>query len=99
MDLNEAIQSCKKGNFVTHEYFDSKQSMHMYNNALYYEDGADLSNQMDWIRKHPIYKKGWSIKYESSKVDMDMLKDMHIKNSRYMLQSDTYEKCIKKDRV
>jgi len=95
MNLTEAIQACKQGHFVTHEYFDSKQSMHMYKNTLYYEDGANLSHQMDWIANQKIFQSSWSVKYKSHLVDKKLLEFMHVKNRRKMLQGDTYERCIK----
>jgi len=97
MKLQEAIESCKQGNFVTHEYFCKNQSMHMYKNTLYYEDGADLTNHMDNMTKSDWFKDGWEVKYNSSEVNQDVLKDMHIKQGHLMLQGDTYERCIKRN--
>lgn len=95
MKINEAIKACKEGHFVTHINFDSTQSMHMYKNSLYYEDGANLTSSIFDIFDEEWAKDGWRIKFENKQVDFDKLNDMHIKSNGYMLDSDkSYENCI-----
>jgi len=94
MELEEAIKSCREGNFVTHRAFDSTQSMHAYKGELYYEDGANLSNQMDWIESQKLFEEGWHVKFISEHVNKDNLREMHMRNKRYMLIDCSYEECI-----
>lgn len=94
MKLQEAVKSCRDGNFVTHRAFDSSQSMHMYNNELYYEDGANLQNEIDWMMSEKLFEDGWCVKSESKCINKDKLKKMHEENSRYMLRGRSYEECI-----
>jgi hypothetical protein len=98
MVLDEAIMAAMEGHFVSNNSFDSKQSMHSFNDRLYYEDGADLTTsgfvnelkRMDWA------KDGWYIKYKKERVNINKLKEMH-ENNKYMLQGDSYEDCIEED--
>ena len=94
MTLLEACQSCKEGNFVSHTNFSSDQSMHEYNNTLYYEDGANLTHHLGYIASQEWAKDGWYIKYKASKVNRDMLTRKHEDNKGLMLQDGSYEDCI-----
>ena len=92
MNLIEALESAREGNFVTHEIFDSEQSLHFYNHKYYYEDGAvipdDYLYSQDWAVKRP-----WFIKIPKNEIDTEILKKMHEKSKGYMLQDGSYEDC------
>lgn len=95
MNLAEAIQSAKEGNFVTHEHFSSYESMHFYNGKLYYEDGAVVTE--NFLVSQEFTRNGkWILKYDSSKVDIEKLDEMHKQSNGYMLSSSSYEDCIVK---
>lgn len=97
MKLADAFQSAHEGNFVTHPAFSNDQSMHAYNDKLYYEDGANLtdSNFVSILAHYDWARHGWYIKYPKEKVDREKLKEMHEKSKGYMLESNmTYESCI-----
>ena len=94
MTLHEACQSCRDGNFVSHNCFDSSQSMHDYKHDLYYEDGAIISNDLEWLDNQTWAKDGWYIKYPKECVDGEKLDKMHKDNKGYMLHSGTFEDCI-----
>jgi hypothetical protein len=97
MTLQEAIQSVREGNFVSHKYFNSKQSMHEYKGNLYYEDGALLTsnNTMEWLQREEWAKTDWYIKFSEDKINKDKLKDLHDRFSRTMLPyNSSYEECV-----
>jgi len=97
MNLQEAIKSCMEGNFVTHESFDCKQSMHMYKHTLYYEDGCNLTHHLKYIESQELFKEGWKVKYLKEKVNQEVLDYMHRKHRSFMLENDnTYEVSILK---
>jgi hypothetical protein len=93
MTLLEALQACENGDFVSNQYFDSKQSMHEYNGELYYEDGANITNDIEWLEKQAFAQSEWYVKYPKCKIDMEKLTSMHEKHKGYMLQDSTYEEC------
>lgn len=98
MTLTEACKSAREGNFVSHEYFDDNQSMHSYNNDLYYEDGANLTigSGLDFIKREEWAKNGWSVKYTKDKVNTEKLDNMHKQyGSRMLPYGISYEDCIK----
>jgi hypothetical protein len=97
MKLLEACQSAREGNFVSHKYFDTKQSMHEYNYNLYYEDGANLTSNggMEFLEKEDWAKDGWYIKYPKEKVDKEKLRKLHDNNNGLMfMDNQSYEDCI-----
>jgi hypothetical protein len=94
MTFSEACQSCREGNFLSHTSFDNEQSMHEYRGVLYYEDGAILTNHVDWIDNQDWAKEGWYIKYNKELINKDILKEMHRKNERFLSSDIGYAKCI-----
>lgn len=94
MTLLEACQSCREGNFVSHKNFDSSQSMHEYHYTLYYEDGANVSHDLEWLKDQDWAKDGWYVKYSKEQVDIKILDMMHKMRPGYTLQSGSYEDCI-----
>ena len=92
MTIREAIESCKEGNFVTNLYFDSEQSMHMYNDKLYYEDGAVVPE--DFIHNESWAIEDWKIKHAADKVDKNKLSELHENSRGMMLNTGSYEDCI-----
>jgi hypothetical protein len=94
MTLFEAFVSCRNGDFVSHQNFDSSQSMHEYKYSLYYEDGANLDNHIDWLEGEKWAKDGWFVKYPRWKIDTEKLNKIHKDNGGFMLQSGSYEDCI-----
>lgn len=98
MNLSEACQAARDGNFVSHHSFDHKQSMHEYNGNLYYEDGANLtaSGFINILPKEKWSNEGWFVKYSKEMVNREKLKKLHVENKGYMLQDKSYEDCIVK---
>ena len=97
MNLSEACQSAREGNFVSHPSFGRGESMHEYNYNLYYEDGANLThtNFIDELATYEWAKQGWYIKYPKEKVDIEKLKKMHEINKGRMVRGlETYEDCV-----
>lgn len=97
MNLKEAIESSNNGNFVSNEIFSEDQSMHTYNDRLYYEDGANLTdnNFVSTLEHYDWAKQGWYVKFSKEKVDKAKLKKMHEESMGHMLDSNvTYETCI-----
>ena len=93
MKLLEAVESCRQGNFLTHRNFDSNESMHMHKGQLYYEDGANITNDFDFLRRQGWARENWEIKFMKEQVDEEKLNSLHeIKYfSRY---GTTYEDAI-----
>ena len=96
MTIQEAFVSCSEGNFVSHRNFDSSQSMHEHNCTMYYEDGANLTNHLDWLENEEWAKDGWYVKFTKDQVDQEKLDKIHKDNKGYMLQSGSYEDCIRR---
>jgi len=99
MVLNEALRAAMDGHFVSNKSFDSTQSMHYFNGAFYYEDGANLSATGFVNRELRAYdwaKDGWYIKHKKEIVNIKKLKEMH-ENNKYTLQGSSYEECIEED--
>lgn len=95
MTLLEAYQECKKGNFVSHKNFDENQSMHEYNNNMYYEDGANLTSGNFDLSNENWAKDGWFIKYNKNEIDLEKLEKKHKDNRHFMLQDgSSYEDCV-----
>jgi hypothetical protein len=97
MTLSEACMSALEGNFVSHNYFDNKQSMHSYKGDLYYEDGANLTvgDGFDYLNREEWAKDGWYIKFPVEKVDQAKLKELHDHYGNRMITDDkSYEDCI-----
>lgn len=92
--LDDAILKCRDGNFMTHELFDSKQSMHFHDGILYYEDGANLNNHISWLKNRIEMQNGWSIKFIPEQIDKEKLTKMHNDNKDYMLRRGSYEECV-----
>jgi len=93
MTLQEAFNSCRQGNFVSHNSFDFKQSMHYYDGSFYYEDGVNLTPHLEWLESQEWAKDGWYVKYMAILVDINTLKQLH----NYVRRSTTninYEACI-----
>ena len=84
------------GCFMTHNSFDSEQSMHMWKNSLYYEDGANLTATGFTEDLPKFLEEGWYVKFYPDKVDTVMLENMHTKAQGMMLQGASYEECIKR---
>lgn len=100
MNLYEACQSAREGNFVSHNNFSSNESMHEYKGNLYYEDGADLTTNgfIDILTYEEWAKEGWFVKYSKEKVDKDKLKKLHKNNEGYMFRNNkSYEECIRRN--
>ena len=94
-DLREAIDLCRLGYFVKHELFDDMQSMHMYKNHLYYEDGPDLTaNELGfniYTEEFANRPNSWSIKYSPEEIDYKLLDKLHKKPNKVGIN---YELCI-----
>jgi hypothetical protein len=96
MVLDEAIKAAYEGHFVSNSSFDSKQSMHVYDGHLFYEDGADLTacNFVKELKTYEWAKQNWFIKYPKERVDREKLRDMHNSRKFMLLGDDNYEDCI-----
>lgn len=94
MNLHEALQSAREGNFVTSEYFSHDQSMHYYRGNLYYEDGAVVSDEFLYEQDFAV-NGAWTVSIPKENVDFDKLKAMHEKNKGFMLQTGSYMECRK----
>ena len=92
MNLNEAFNAAKEGNFVTSTQFSKDQSMHWYKGKYYYEDGAVVPEEFlyneDWAVNYP-----WEIIISKEKVDFIKLDKMHKRSMGYMLQKGSYMDC------
>lgn len=95
MNIYEAMASCREGNFVSHKGFDNKESMHCYEGTFYYEDGCNISNQLDWFTNEESLQDGWYVKFTKDNVDVDKLKKLHANSRGLMLRCSSYEECIK----
>lgn len=76
MNLQEAIQSAKEGNFVTNEYFSKEESMHYYDDKLYYEDGVIVTEEF-LQTQHFATTGNWKIKYNTNQIDRKILDKIH----------------------
>lgn len=97
MNLLEACQSAREGNFVSHHSFDYNQSMHEYNSNLYYEDGANLTSDgfIEILEQEEWSREGWFVKYSKEQVNKEKLKKIHENNKGRMLNyNESYENCI-----
>lgn len=98
MNLLDALQSCRDGNFVSHRNFDSNQSMHEYGYNLYYEDGANLSANggLKFLMQEDWAKDGWYVKYTKDQIDIHKLVDLHEHSNGLMISyyGKSYEDCI-----
>lgn len=94
MTFDEAVRSCREGNFLTNKNFGSDQSMHMYKGELYYEDGCCLTHHLHHLQNEEWFKEGWDIKYPKDRVDTVKLDKIHQENSKYTLFGKSYEECI-----
>ena len=92
MTLIEALRSARAGNFVTHESFDSEQSLHFYNGNYYYEDGAIVPDEFLFSQAWAV-EKPWHIKINKEDIDRNILKKMHDESRGYMLNTGSYEDC------
>lgn len=98
MDLCQALQSAKDGNFVTNPSFDSSQSLHYFNGKFYYEDGAVLSNDFieNYLKKQPwATVNTWSVIIPKEEVDRNKLIQMHRESRGLMLTDKSYMECRK----
>lgn len=98
MNLQEALDSAREGNFVTNQMFDKNQSMHYYKGKFYYEDGAVVPTEFlryeGWANEYP-----WEVVATKEKVNFCLLDKMHERSMGYMLQKGSYMECIIKDLV
>lgn len=97
MKLLEAFKSAREGNFISHTYFDEKQSMHEFKYELFYEDGANLTinGGIEFLEQQEWAKEGWYIKFPKEKVDIEKLKKLHEDSKTIMLKyGQSYEDCI-----
>jgi hypothetical protein len=100
MNADEALEFAEKGNFVTHEGFDSDQSLHYWRGKYYYNDGAIVPP--DFIHKNfcetNLYE-GWSVKYTPEQIDSQMLDSLHEEFGHLMIGSSgrSYEECYRKE--
>ena len=94
MNLQEALESAVKGNFVTNQYFDSDQSMHYWNGKFYYEDGAVVTEE--FLSKQRFAMEGkWRICIPAEKVDRERLQKVHVDSKGMMLDSKAgYQQCV-----
>lgn len=96
MNLLEALQSAREGNFVSHHSFDYNESMHEYNGDFYYEDGTNLTvgGFINRLAYEEWSREGWFIKYSKEQIDKEKLKNLHNNSKGYMLNNKSYEDCI-----
>ena len=93
MNLKEALQAARKGNFVTNQYFSSDESLHYWNGKFYYEDGAVVT--WDFLAEQRFATEGeWSICIPVEKVDKDRLHKVHIDSNGLMLYGNGYMQCV-----
>jgi hypothetical protein len=96
MNLHEACQSAREGNFVSHHSFDYDQSMHEYKGNLYYEDGANLTADgfIEKLAREKWSNEGWFVKCSKDLIDKEKLEKLHNESRGYMLNGKSYEDCI-----
>ena len=97
MILDEAIKKACEGNFVSNKYFTAEESMHEYNDRLYYEDGAVLGSALINIMHDENWSKdGWYIKYSKEQIDRNKLNQLHKEFGGTMISSKnrSYEECV-----
>ena len=99
LSFSTAVTLCRLGFFMTHRNFSSTESMHMWNHALYYEDGANLTASGFTENLPEMLEQGWSIKYSCEDVDLDALNSKHKSNNGMMLITGSYEDCVRKDKT
>jgi hypothetical protein len=98
MTFDEAVKSCSEGNFVSNAKFGPEQSMHEYEHTLYYEDGGNVTQALDFIKGQTWSKDGWYIKFSRDVVNTDKLKSMHVHhNGHSLIGGESYEDCIMKE--
>lgn len=95
MNLKEALQAAKQGNFVTNEHFSEDESLHYWNRKFYYEDGAIVPRY--FLENEKFATEGeWSICIPVEKVDKERLHKVHIDSKGLMLYGRGYMECVKK---
>lgn len=93
-ELDDACLLCNFGFFVSNNSLAANESMHGYDDKIYYEDGACLT--MSGLLVHPYewMESGWYIKASPHEVDFKKLSDMHEQSRGCMIYGSSYEECI-----
>lgn len=93
MNLIEALESARNGNFVTNRYFSEDQTLHYWNGKFYYEDGAVVT--YDFLRRQEFAMNGeWTVCIPVDKVNREKLGKMHRESGSLMLTNGSYMECI-----
>lgn len=94
LTFSEARELCEEGYFVTHASFDKNESMHMWSNALYYDDGANLTCTGFAENLPEFLEEGWVVKAAPENINKALLDELHTSSNGYMRDSGFYEKCF-----